>query len=342
MGTSGTSPDGHPLPAVEPAMRLSFLVPLLATLVAPSFLLAEEQVPAPVPKPTERSPQRDESVVVTADRRDTPAPRSTASVERVDAEDIRERGYVLNTWQWLDGLAGVDAGSGYGGIDGGLGRVRLRGTNSYDTQWLVDGIPVSDPSTPQGNIPTNQLPVAGLESLELVRGAQSGLYGSRAVGGVINLIAARPTREHEILARAEAGSFGTVRGTAQGTGPLAEGLGYALAVDGLHSDGFSARTDADATGDDRDHEADSVDRLGANGRLEWQAHATTNPYAAARFQASNQEFDSSGPDDRLSLSKIRTTGVSTGSRSRLGDRLTLESDLSWLGSDRTYRDDGFF
>lgn len=328
-------------------MRLSSLVPLLAVL-AGSFPLTAEDAPSaalppgmPEQSPADGKPS-DDQVVVTADRRDTAATRSTASVERVDAEDIRERGYVLNTWQWLEGLAGVDAVSGYGGIDGGLGRVRLRGTNSYDTQWLVDGIPVSDPSTPNGNIPTNQLPSAGLESVEVVRGAQSGLYGSRAVGGVINLITARPTADHQTVARVEAGSFGTVSGMAQGTGPIADGLGFALAIDGLHSDGFSSRTDADADGDDRDHEADGVDRLGSTGRLEWQAHDTTNLYAAARFQAINQEFDGSGPDDNLSLSKTRSVGISAGSRSQVSERVMIESDLSWLGSDRAYRNDGFF
>ena len=83
--------------------------------------------PAPVvttDKPTPPGKKTAEQVVVTADRRETSAARSTASVERVDTDDIRERGYVLNTWQWLEGLAGVDAVSGYGGIDGGLGRER--------------------------------------------------------------------------------------------------------------------------------------------------------------------------------------------------------------------------
>jgi vitamin B12 transporter len=328
-------------------MRPLSLVPLLAACAVPSLLIAEERAPAPTPaSATTETPAPitadDPPVVVTADRRETDATRSTASVSQVDADDDRERGYVLDSWRWLQGLAGVDAAAGYGGIDGGLGRLRIRGANSFDTQWLVDGIPVSDPSTPQGNLPTNQLPTAGLERVEVVRGAQSGLYGSRAVGGVVNLLTARPTAGHEILGRAEAGSFGTARGVAQATGPLATGLGYALAVDGLHSDGFSARTDADAEGDARDHEADSLDRLGANGRLEWQAHAATSLYLAARYQAINQEFDASGPDDLLSYSQTRTTGISGGSRTRLGERLVVESDLSWLGSDRTYREDGFF
>jgi vitamin B12 transporter len=313
-------------------MRLSYLVPLLAAFVAPTLLpAAEPSVPQPTP-----TPARDEQVVVTADRRETDAIRSTASVAQRDAQDDRERGYVLNTWQWLEGIAGVDAVGGSGGIDGGIGRVRIRGANSYDTQWLVDGIPVSDPSTPQGNLPTYALPSAGLDRVEVVRGPQSGLYGSRAVGGVVNLITARPTQDHEQLVRAEAGSFGTVRGVAEATGPVSKELGYAVSVDGTHSDGYSAYTDADSSGDPKDHERDGIDRLGATGRMEWQALPATSLYLAARYLALNQEFDNYNPDDRESSNKLRSTALSAGSRSRVAERVSIDTDLSWVGSERTY------
>lgn len=325
-------------------MRYSFLVPVLAALMVPTFVVAEETSPAattatpasttppPTPPPAEKN-----TVVVIADRRETDATRSTASVARVSAEDDRARGYVLNSWQWLTGLAGVDSVGGSGGIDGGVGRVRIRGSSSYDTQWLVDGIPVSDPSTPQGNVPTYALPTAGLDHVEVVRGAQSGLYGSRAVGGVVNLMTARPTSEHEGLGRVEAGSFGTVRGVAQGTGPIVEGLGYAIAVDGIHSDGFSSYTDLDAKGDPRDHEADGLDRLGATGRVEWQAAPATSLYLAGRYLALNQEFDNYDPDDDVSFNQLRSTTLSAGSRSRIAERVTVQVDVSWAGSQRTYR-----
>jgi vitamin B12 transporter len=315
------------------------LIPFLAALTAP--LLAEEQVPSPQPPPPQppvKTQEAEQTVVVTADRRETPVTRSTASVSRVDAENDRERGYVLNSWEWLEYLPGVDSVPSNGGLDGGIGRVRIRGANGFDTQWQVDGIPVNDPSTTQGNLPPAYLPSAGLESVEVVRGPQSGLYGSRAVGGVVNLITARPTANHETMGRVEAGSYGTVRGVAQATGPISDTLGYTVAIDGLHSDGFSARTDSDAHGDAKNHEADGIDRLGANGRVEWQAFTGTSLYLAGRCQALNQEFDGfGGPDDAQALSKLRSTALSTGARTRVDERLSVDLDLSWLGSTRAYR-----
>lgn len=321
--------------------RRSPLIPFFTALVAPTLAHAEDNLPIPaqtVP-PANATERKDAAtpVVVTADRRETAESRSTASVSRVDASDDRERGYVLNAWQWLVGLPGVDAVAANGGIDGGIGRVRIRGANSFDTQWLVDGIPVSDPSTPQGNLPVNFLPTAGLDAMEVVRGPQSGLYGNNAAGGVVNLITVRPTSDHQSLLRAEAGSFGTVRGIAQATGPLSKSLGYAVAIDGLHSDGFSALTDADAHGDAKQHEADGLDRLGANGRLEWQIHDSTRCYLASRYQALNQEFDGYlAPDSRQPHSQTRILSTSVGSRSRLERNLTLDTDVSWSTSQRDY------
>lgn len=311
-------------------MRISCASVTLLTIAA--ALPAAENDPS-TPNPI----VADETLVVTADRRETPIANSTASVAVVDAADDRERGYVLSPWEWLEGIAGVDAVPGSGGIDGGLGRVRIRGANGYDTQWLVDGIPLEDPSTPQGYLPPGFLPPAGIRSIEVVRGAQSGLYGSRAVGGVVNVLTARPTVEHEQFVRAEGGSFGTARGVAEATGPLADGLGFALSVDGLRSDGFSSLTDADANGDPRDHEADGVERFGVSGRLEWQAHPTTSLYAALRGMALNQEFDGyAAPDDNQSNTQLRSLGGAVGSRSRVSARLSIDFDVSWFGSERDY------
>ncbi len=305
------------------------------TLLALAAALPAAEQTSPPPKPATVA---DETVVVTADRRETPLGSSTASVAVVEAADNRERGYALNPWEWLAGLAGVDAVPASGGIDGGLGRVRIRGANGYDTQWLIDGIPLDDPSTPQGYLPPGFLPPAGIRSVEVVRGAQSGLYGSRAVGGVVNVLTARPTAEHEQLVRAEAGSFGTTRTTIESTGPLGKDLGFALSLDGMRSDGFSALTDSDAHGNPRHHEADGVERFGATGRLEWQAHPTTKLYASLRGMALNQEFDGfAAPDDNQSYTQLRSLGAAIGSRSRVSDRLSVDLDLSWAGSRRDYR-----
>jgi len=66
--------------------------------------------------------------------------------------------------------------------------VFMRGTNSNHTKVLVDGIDVSDPSNANAAFDFGQLLTQDIERVEVLRGPQSGLYGSDAIGGVISVI----------------------------------------------------------------------------------------------------------------------------------------------------------
>ena len=74
------------------------------------------------------------------------------------------------------------------GGEGGQTSIFMRGTNSNHTKVLVDGIEVSDPSNPNGAYDFGKFNSADIARVEVLRGPQSGLYGSDAIGGVINII----------------------------------------------------------------------------------------------------------------------------------------------------------
>jgi vitamin B12 transporter len=76
------------------------------------------------------------------------------------------------------------------GTTGSLQTVALRGTDSEQTLVLVDGRPINDPDT--GAVDFSSIPVNGIKRIEIVAGGASTLYGSSAIGGVINIITARP------------------------------------------------------------------------------------------------------------------------------------------------------
>ncbi len=318
----------HPL-----VPTLSILACALALPIAHGAETEHDQRTAEEPTPI------GETIVVTGERRETTIARSTSDIDVVDADELRMRGHPSSPWQWLQGLAGVDAAGGAGGIDGGIPRIKLRGANSYDTLIQLDGIPLEDPSTTQGQPNLAHLFPAGLDRVEVVRGAQSGVYGSRAVGGVVNFQTIRPTRApHEHL-RAEVGAYGTADAEASATGPISSTVGFALSAAGLGSNGFSATTDANAHGDARNHESDSVHRGGVTGRVEWKPKAGSMAYLAVNTVALNQEFDDGfggGPDDPLSYTTVKSYRTSAGGETKLSDKLTIGTDLAYTATDRIY------
>lgn len=77
---------------------------------------------------------------------------------------------------------------GAGQTPGSLQNVFLRNTNSNHTIVMIDGIRISDPSTVDNSIDLSELSLTNVERIEIVRGSHSTLYGSSAIGGVINII----------------------------------------------------------------------------------------------------------------------------------------------------------
>lgn len=121
-------------------------------------------------------------VVVTANRTPTPADEVLASVTVISREDI-ERMQPVSVQDLLAGLPGVVV-SNTGGI-GQQTSLFMRGTNSAHTLVLLDGVRVG---TVGAGLPAyEQLPVEQIDHIEVVRGPRSSLYGSDAIGGVIQI-----------------------------------------------------------------------------------------------------------------------------------------------------------
>jgi vitamin B12 transporter len=145
-------------------------------------------------------------IVVTPTMVPTPLADVGSDVTIITSQDIeREQAQTLpEALKDVPGLNVVQTGG-----PGGTASVFIRGANSNHTKVLIDGMDVSDPSTPTGAFDFSQIPTWDIERIEVLRGPQSGLYGSDAIGGVINIITktgAGPAAAHGM---AEGGSFGT-------------------------------------------------------------------------------------------------------------------------------------
>lgn len=109
------------------------------------------------------------------------------------------------------------------GPPGSQTQVRIRGAEANHTLTLIDGIEVTDPAS-SGEFRYETLLADGVERIEVLRGPQSALWGSEALGGVVNVITrGAPRQERSLYGEVEGGSYGTFRGGVGGGTGLAGG-----------------------------------------------------------------------------------------------------------------------
>lgn len=174
----------------------------------------------------------DDVVVVTGTTTPTQYEKVGSSLTVVTAEVIEDQGYsyVPDALRQVPGVSVNRSGPA-----GGLTQVRIRGAEGNHTLVLLDGIDVSSPD--QGETDFGTLLSGDISRIEVLRGPQSGLYGSNALAGVVNLITNRDVDGHYLNLSAEAGSFNTAQ--LQGNTGFGNGTDYASA--GFHvltSDGW--------------------------------------------------------------------------------------------------------
>jgi vitamin B12 transporter len=172
-----------------------------------------------------------EAVVITATRLPTPASEVASSITVVTAEDIaaRQERTIADVLKDIPGLNVVQTGG-----PGGVTSVFIRGTNSNHTKVFIDGIDVSDPSNSTGAFDFGQLLTPDIERVEVLRGPQSGLYGSDAIGGVINIITKSGAGPMTLAAGLEGGTFDTFNQAASLSGAQ-DGFHYTANALHLHA-----------------------------------------------------------------------------------------------------------
>jgi vitamin B12 transporter len=171
------------------------------------------------------------SVIVTAQAEPTLADQTTAPVSVITKQEIDDGQSVALTdaLQFATGIA-----IGRTGPEGGTASVFLNGGNSNFTKVLVDGAPINPPGSA---VDFSDLTLDNIDKVEIVRGAESAIYGTDAVSGVIQLFTHRgSTRTPEFSVYAEGGSFSSARGGAQLSGLLGK-FDYSAAASYLETDG---------------------------------------------------------------------------------------------------------
>lgn len=184
------------------------------------------------------APVEDEAaIVVTATRMPTRVNEVIADVTVIDREAIEQAGSATlpELLARQPGLHVVDNGG-----PGKNASVFMRGTASAHTLLLVDGVPLGSATTGQPSL--HNLPLSQIERIEILRGPASSLYGSDAIGGVIQVFTRRGAGPARITAYAGIGSHGTREAQAGVSGGSGR-LSYSFSATHYATDGFNVAAD---------------------------------------------------------------------------------------------------
>ena len=219
-----------------------------------------------------------EAVIVTATRTAETMDESLASVSVINRADI-EQSQANNITDLLRLQAGIDvARSGGPGQQTGL---FLRGTNSNQTLVLIDGVRAASPTT--GAFAWQHLSLTDIERIEIVRGPRGSLYGSDAIGGVIQIF----TRDNKgVHVRGQVGSYNSKLAEA-GIGG-GDRIKYSLNVTSQDTEGFSATNDKLAY---FNPDNDGYKNTSASGRLTFPLSQKTELRFSGWYANSETEYD---------------------------------------------------
>jgi vitamin B12 transporter len=252
------------------------LLPLALALSLAPPALAQQAIP---------------DTIVTATRVPTPQERVPAAITVITRQQIEERGYqsLPEALAAVPGFRIAQTG-GPGQQASGF----LRGNSSRSVLVLLDGVPVNDPAEPNGAFNFGNDLLFDVERIEVVRGPASALYGSAAIGGVVNLVTRRapPDRAFAPYGELAGGTQRTLRGGLGATGTLGA-FDYLLSGQSVSTRGFNTIAPRLPNIGERD----GFRGAAGTARLGWTPQAGTRIEGLLRWRQNNLGLDSVPRDD---------------------------------------------
>jgi vitamin B12 transporter len=270
-------------------------------------------------------------VVVTGTHIPTPIKLEGRSIAVVTSEEmeLRQQRFVYDVLSAIPGVQ-VTRSGGYGA----LASVSIRGLDSDQTLVVQDGIVLNNPATFGNAFDFSKLDTRDIERIEVIRGAQSTLYGSDAIGGVVNIVTKEGSQGIQGSGFLEGGSFRTLQGGATVRGGNRKISGR-MTLGGITTRGFSSAEEANGNTED-----DGLKSLNFSGKGKYQVLDKLTLSGVFRHQSSENEFDSflGQPVDgtevsqskELSLGGFATLDTNSGRLSHRGSITYSRSD--WLNT----------
>ncbi|MFK8027203.1 MAG: TonB-dependent receptor plug domain-containing protein [Gammaproteobacteria bacterium] len=217
-------------------------------------------------------------ISITASRSAVPINEVAGAITVISKQQIENQNavYVSDLLQAVPGLNVSTQGSA-----GSITQVRMRGAEANHILVIIDGIEVNDPAN-SSEFNFAHLLANNIESIEILRGPQSALWGSDALAGVINITTSNANSGTELIASSSVGSENSYHG---GLSYLVGSETFKLALSGnfVDSDGFNTST----TGNERD----GYDNSNLNLKTTYQINNAINMGVNSRYTNASNEFD---------------------------------------------------
>ena len=263
---------------VVPATKKPHRPPLLLLLALLCLSAVSRRAEA---SDSDTSAAQMEGIVVVANSERTPVREIGSSVTIITAQEIQQsqKQSVTEVLRDVPGLDVVQTGA-----RGGQTSVFMRGANSGHTLVLIDGVEMNDPSSPNGAFDFADLSVENVERIEVLRGSQSILYGSDAIGGVIDIITRDGSGPSKTTLGANYGAYTTSKLSASASGSRPH-VSYSVGVSRTDTKGFSA-TDSRVN-----NERDGFGLTSLSGKLVLRPDEFTQLRFVARSSQSATDLD---------------------------------------------------
>lgn len=221
---------------------------------------------------------------------------------------------------------------------GSVQTVYFRGASRGLVLILLNGIPVSDGSDIDQVFDLNNISLSQVERIEILRGGQSVVYGSDAVGGVINIITRdSPNKPIEVTANAAYGSFNDIRAGVNFSGK-SSGFTYQAGYNKQSAEGISATTNR-SPNTTRPTEKDGFNRDALNFDLRKTLGKNTSLYSNLRYATYQADFDAAAfTEDHDNTAKSKNLQFGIGANYNFSKGL-LNLSYNRLNTERIYEDD---
>ncbi|MFT5082138.1 MAG: vitamin B12 transporter [Lentisphaeria bacterium] len=246
-----------------------------------------------------RAEKKLEEVVVTSSRTATPLREVGVSVTVVELEEIQLRGYssLVDVLRSQPGITASNAGG-----PGKVSTVRIRGEEGFRTLVMIDGVSVSDPTSPQVGPQLQHMSASSdIEKVEILRGPQGFIYGADA-GGVVNIFTRTPERGIEAQTSVVFGRYDSSLVNAFVAAGSTVG-DASLSVNKQKTDGFNANTN------DQTEDRDGYDNTTLHSKFGWNISEKLKARLIVRDVDAESEYDACGffdPEDNC-LEKFKQT-----------------------------------